>query len=265
MTLYGDLEETIIDELPPGRSPIQTRAVGRDQESRVWELVSEAVSKGRQAFVVCPLVEDSEKIEAASAESEFRRLGELLPELRFGLIHGQMPPRDKDDVMHAFRRGEIDVLVATTVIEVGIDIPNATVMVIEDADRFGLSQLHQLRGRVGRGEHPGVCVLLSDPTTPDGERRVEAMVRTNDGFELAREDLEIRGQGTVFAASQSGRSDLRLANIVSDRESLIAARQDAFALVDADPGLIRHPDLLEEVIMFFGDDDEGKTEWLFIS
>ncbi len=265
MTLYGDLEETIIDELPPGRSPIQTRAVAHDQEARVWELVSEAVSKGRQAFVVCPLVEDSEKIEAASAESEFRRLGELRPELRFGLIHGQMPPRDKDDVMHAFRRGELDVLVATTVIEVGIDIPNATVMVIEDADRFGLSQLHQLRGRVGRGEHPGVCILLADPTTPDGERRIEAMVRTNDGFELAREDLEIRGQGTVFAASQSGRSDLRLANIVSDRESLIAARDDAFALVDADPGLADHPDLLEEIVMFFGDDEEGKTEWLFIS
>ena len=265
MTLYGDLEETIIDELPPGRSPIQTRSVGRDQEARVWELVSEAVSKGRQAFVVCPLVEDSEKIEAASAESEFRRLSELLPGMRFGLIHGQMPPRDKDDMMHAFRRGEVDVLVATTVIEVGIDIPNATVMVIEDADRFGLSQLHQLRGRVGRGEHPGVCILLADPTTPDGERRIAAMVRTNDGFELAREDLEIRGQGTVFAASQSGRSDLRLANIVSDRESLIAARDDAFALVDADPGLAGHPDLLEEIIMFFGDDEEGKTEWLFIS
>jgi ATP-dependent DNA helicase RecG len=265
MTLYGDLEETIIDELPPGRSPIQTRAVGRDQEKRVWELVSEAVSKGRQAFVVCPLVEDSEKIEAASAESEFRRLSELLPDLRFGLIHGQMPPRDKDAIMHVFRSGELDVLVATTVIEVGIDIPNATVMVIEDADRFGLSQLHQLRGRVGRGEHPGVCILLADSTTPDGERRIEAMVRTNDGFELAREDLEIRGQGTVFAASQSGRSDLRLANIVSDLDSLIAARDDAFALVDTDPGLREHPDLLAEIVLFFGDDEEGKTEWLFIS
>lgn len=265
MTLYGDLEETIIDELPPGRSPVQTRAVGFDQEDRVWELVTEAVEKGRQAFVVCPLVEDSEKIEAASAETEFARLSARLPDLSFGLIHGQMHPRDKDEAMRAFRRNEVDVLVATTVIEVGIDVPNATVMVIEDADRFGLSQLHQLRGRVGRGAHPGVCILLADPTTPDGERRLEAMVRTTDGFELAQEDLEIRGQGTVFAASQSGRSDLRLANIVSDRDSLIAARDDAFEMVDADPRLSRSPDLLAEIVLFFGNDEDGKTEWLFIS
>lgn len=269
MTLYGDLEESIIDELPPGRSPIETEVVSRSSEDVVWMAVVDEVAQGRQAFVVCPLVEDSDKIEAASAESEYERLQTVMPHLRCGLIHGQMPAADKDAVMHAFRAGEIDVLVATTVIEVGIDVPNATVMVIEDADRFGLSQLHQLRGRVGRGRFPGRCILLSDPLTPDGERRLEAMVRSTDGFELAQVDLEIRGQGTVFAASQSGRSDLNLANIVTDRGALIAAREDAFELVGGDPGLARHPDLLEEILMFFGadpeDEDEDKTEWLFIS
>lgn len=269
MTLYGDLEESIIDEMPPGRSPIETEIVSRGNEEVVWKTVVDEVAQGRQAFVVCPLVEDSDKIEAASAESEYERLQTVMPHLRRGLIHGQMPAADKDAVMHAFRAGEIDVLVATTVIEVGIDVPNATVMVIEDADRFGLSQLHQLRGRVGRGQFPGRCLLLSDPLTPDGERRLEAMVRSNDGFELAQVDLEIRGQGTVFAASQSGRSDLNLANIVTDRGALIAAREDAFELVAGDPGLASHPDLLEEILLFFGGDpeegDEGKTEWLFIS
>lgn len=265
MTLYGDLEESIIEELPPGRSPTTTIAASRESEATVWSQVGDAITQGRQVFVVCPLVEDSEKIEAASAESEHQRLSVMMPELRFGLIHGQMNPRDKDAAMTAFRDHETDVLVATTVIEVGIDVPNATIMVIEDADRFGLSQLHQLRGRVGRGKHPGTCILLADPTTPEGERRIDAMVRTNDGFVLAQEDLEIRGQGTVFAASQSGRSDLRLANIVRDRKTLIEARDDAFELVDLDPQLIGHADLLDEVLLFFGDDEEGKTEWLFIS
>ena len=269
MTLYGDLEESIIDELPPGRTPILTEVVSRAEEETIWESVIEQVSQGRQAFVVCPLVDDSDKVEAASAESEYRRLQTVMPNVRCGLLHGQMPPAEKDDVMHAFRDGRIDVLVATTVIEVGIDVPNATLMVIEDADRFGLSQLHQLRGRVGRGRFPGRCILLSDPTTPDGERRLEAMVESTDGFRLAQVDLEIRGQGTVFAASQSGRSDLNLASIVTDRGALIAARDDAFELVDRDPGLAGNPDLLDEIVLFFGDDPddegEGKAQWLFIS
>ncbi len=269
MTLYGDLEESIIDELPPGRTPIVTEVISRSEEETIWESVVEQVSQGRQAFVVCPLVDDSDKVEAASAESEYRRLQTVMPNVRCGLLHGQMPSTEKDDIMHDFRDGRIDVLVATTVIEVGIDVPNATVMVIEDADRFGLSQLHQLRGRVGRGRFPGRCILLSDPTTPDGERRLEAMVESTDGFRLAQVDLEIRGQGTVFAASQSGRSDLNLASIVTDRGALIAAREDAFGLVDDDPGLAGNPDLLEEIVLFFGDDpddeSQGKADWLFIS
>ena len=163
--------------------------------------------------------------------------------------------------MASFRAGEIDVLVSTTVIEVGIDVPNATVMVIEDAHRFGLSQLHQLRGRVGRGEHPGVCLLLADPTTTEGEERLAAMVGTNDGFRLAEEDLRIRGQGTVFGTRQSGVKDLKLADILTDFEILTAARRDAFALVDSDPTLSGHRDLANEVAAVLGDE----VAWLFVS
>ncbi len=181
--------------------------------------------------------------------------------MRLGLIHGQLRPGDKDDVMHAFRDGVIDVLVATTVIEVGIDVPNATIMVIEDADRFGLSQLHQLRGRVGRGRHQGTCMLLADPTTEEGERRIEAMVRTNDGFELAEEDLRIRGTGTVFGARQSGVGDLKVADLLRDFDLLQASREEAFGLADDDPELKRHPELAEEVAALLGEE----VDWLFVS
>jgi ATP-dependent DNA helicase RecG len=211
--------------------------------------------------VVCPLVEDSPKVEAASATAEHERLAELMPDLRVGLIHGQMRPTDKEQSMAAFRDAQIDVLVSTTVIEVGIDVPNATVMVIEDAHRFGLSQLHQLRGRVGRGEHPGVCLLLADPTTAEGEERLAAMVGTNDGFRLAEEDLRIRGQGTVFGTRQSGLKDLKLADILADFETLVVARRDAFALVASDPSLSGHPGLRDEVAAMLGDE----VEWLFVS
>lgn len=215
----------------------------------------------RQAFVVCPLVEDSPKVEAASATAEHERLAAVMPELKVGLIHGQMRSGDKEGVMAAFRAGEIDVLVSTTVIEVGIDVPNATVMVISDAHRFGLSQLHQLRGRVGRGDHPGVCLLLADPTTSEGEERLAAMVATNDGFRLAEEDLRIRGQGTVFGTRQSGVKDLKIADILSDFELLTVARRDAFAMVDSDPTLAGHPQLREEVAAMLGEE----VEWLFVS
>ncbi len=261
MTLYGDLDVTVLDELPPGRSPIETVAVSRSEESAAWDLVRSAVAEGRQAFVVCPLVEESDKVEAASAVDEHARLQELMPDLRFGLIHGQLRPDDKADAMHALRSGDVDVLVATSVIEVGIDIPNATVMVIEDADRFGLSQLHQLRGRVGRGAHAGTCVLLTDPTTEDGATRIEAMVRTTDGFELAEVDLSIRGQGTVFDARQSGMGDLRLGDILRDTAELVAARDEAFALVGDDPRLEAHADIREEVQLLLGQE----VEWLFKS
>jgi ATP-dependent DNA helicase RecG len=200
-------------------------------------------------------------VEAASATAEYQRLTRVFSDLRVGLLHGQLPPRDKEAVMDSFRRGELDLLVSTTVIEVGIDVPNATVMLIEDADRFGLSQLHQLRGRVGRGGHPGHCLLIADPATDEGRARIEAMVATNDGFRLAEEDLRIRGQGTVFGTRQSGMADLRLADILEDFELLVAARREAFALVDVDPELDDHPDLAEEVRVMLGE----AVEWLFVS
>jgi ATP-dependent DNA helicase RecG len=261
MTLYGDLDVSGLDEMPPGRSPVKTRLLSRAQETKAWELVRNEVAAGRQAFVVCPLVEDSPKVEAASATAEHARLSALLPGLRVGLIHGQLRPVDKEAAMAAFRAGETDVLVSTTVIEVGIDVPNATVMVIENADRFGLSQLHQLRGRVGRGDHAGTCLLISDAPTDEAAERLGAMVATNDGFELAEADLRIRGQGTVFGERQSGMADLRIADLFRDFELLIAARRDAFAIVDSDPELTGHPDLSDEVRAMLGD----AVDWLFKS
>jgi ATP-dependent DNA helicase RecG len=261
MTLYGDLDVSIIDEMPPGRTPVRTKLLSKVEEKMAWELITAEAMKGRQAFVVCPLVDESPKVEAASATAEHERLSASLADLTVGLIHGQLRPAEKEAVMASFRNGDIDVLVSTTVIEVGIDVPNATVMVIEDAHRFGLSQLHQLRGRVGRGEHPGTCMLLADPTTTEGEERLAAMVSTTDGFRLAEEDLRIRGQGTIFGTRQSGAKDLRLADILSDFDLLVAARRDAFALVDADPTLEGHPLLREEVSAMLGDE----AEWLFVS
>lgn len=261
MTLYGDLDVSVIDEMPPGRTPVETKLMSKSDERTAWKVIDDEVAEGRQAFVVCPLVEDSPKVEAASATAEHERLSALMSDLRVGLIHGQMRPADKEETMAAYRDGQLDVLVSTTVIEVGIDVPNATVMVIEDAHRFGLSQLHQLRGRVGRGKYPGVCLLLADPTTSEGEERLNAMVGTNDGFRLAEEDLRIRGQGTVFGTRQSGMKDLKLADILSDFETLTVARRDAFALVDADPSLSDHPGLRDEVAAMLGDE----VAWLFVS
>jgi ATP-dependent DNA helicase RecG len=263
MTLYGDLDVTVLDEMPPGRVPSRTEAMSSDPAAleRVYSIIRSEVGEGRQAFVVCPLVEDSPKLQAASATAEHERLSAILSDLRVELLHGQMKSADKESVMTRMRAGEIDVLVATTVIEVGIDIPNATVMVIEDADRFGLSQLHQLRGRVGRGEHPGRCLLVADPTTPEGEQRIAAMVQTTDGFRLAEEDLRIRGQGTVFGARQSGIADLKLADILADMDTLIVARREAFDLVAHDPELRDHGPIADETEALLG----GSEDWLFIS
>jgi ATP-dependent DNA helicase RecG len=260
MSVYGDLDVSTIDEMPPGRTPVRTKLLPRSAEQKAWAVLKKEVEGGRQGFVVCPLVDDSPKIEAVSATAEHERITSLLPGVRVGLIHGQMPSQEKEAAMAAFRDGEIDVLVATTVIEVGIDVPNATVMVIEDADRFGLSQLHQLRGRVGRGKHPGVCILLADATTDEGQERMTAMVESNDGFELANTDLRIRGQGTVFGTRQSGMTDFKIADVLADTELLHKARRDAFALVESDPELRDHPELATEIRAMLGD----RVEWLFV-
>jgi ATP-dependent DNA helicase RecG len=261
MTVYGDLDVTVLDELPPGRTPIKTVwARGPLGEHEAWGRVKEEVAAGRQAYVVCPLVEDSERVQAKSATEEFERLRtELLPDLRLGLLHGQMKAADKETAMAAFRRGEIDVLVATTVIEVGVDVPNATVMVVEDADRFGIAQLHQLRGRVGRGAAESWCYLLGGE---DENERLRAMERTTDGFELAEVDLDIRGEGTVLGTRQKGRSDLKLASLRKDKNLVATAREMAFRIVDEDPLLDAHPVLADEV-RFLVDTEEA--EFLFKS
>lgn len=267
MTVYGDLDVSVLDELPPGRTPIVTRwAEGPLLEQAAWATVREEVAEGRQAYVVCPLIDESEKLEVASAQETFDRLvaGELKG-LRLGLLHGRLPSAEKEAVMERFRRRELDVLVATTVIEVGVDVPNATVMVILDADRFGIAQLHQLRGRVGRGAHASTCWLVTSepvPGTPPGNPRVEALVRSTDGFELAEVDLDLRGEGTIMNTAQKGRNDLKLASLRRDRELVSLARDAAFEIVDSDPLLDDHPVLLDELRLLFSTEDE---EFLFKS
>ncbi len=212
------------------------------------------VAAGRQVYVVCPLVEGSERTQAKAATEEHERLGaEDLAGLRLGLLHGQLPSAEKEAVMQAFRAGDLDVLVATTVIEVGIDVPNATVMVVEDADRFGLLQLHQLRGRIGRGAHASWCYLLADPSTPEGQARLEAMRDSGDGFDLAERDLEIRGAGEVFGERQSGFSDLKLGRLPRDEAVVLEARAVAEQILDDDRDLAEHAQLREEVEDLLGD------------
>jgi len=264
MTVYGDLDVTVLDELPPGRTPIETKWLKTtEEEAEAHRRVAEEVAAGRQAYVVCPLVDESEKIQARSATEEHTRLSaEVWPDLRLGLLHGQMPSKDKEAAMNAFRAAELDVLVATTVIEVGVDVPNATVMMISDADRFGMAQLHQLRGRVGRGADRSWCYLVGGATTPDSEERLAALERSTDGFELAEVDLEIRGEGTVLGTRQKGRSDLKLASLRRDREWVAKAREVAFAIVDSDPTLADHQLLREEVGLLI---DPDEAEFLFKS
>lgn len=257
MTVYGDLDVSVLDELPPGRTPIHTSWARTSEEvAHAWEQVRVEVEAGHQAYVVCPIIEESEKLEVASATETYERLsaGELAG-LRVGLLHGRLPGADKDEVMARFRVGDLDVLVATTVIEVGVDVPNATMMVILDADRFGIAQLHQLRGRVGRGSAASRCVLVAENPTPEGVARLEAMVATTDGFELAEVDLELRGEGTIMGERQKGRNDLRLASLRRDRAWVERARDAAFEVIDHLGGLGAHGDLVDEVRLFLGEDE----------
>lgn len=265
MTVYGDLDVSVLDELPPGRTPIRTTwARDATDEAAAWQLVRDHVASGHRAYVVCPLIEESDKLEVASAEETFERLAAAeLSGLRLGLLHGRVAPDEKQSVMDAFRSGALDVLVATTVIEVGVDVPDATVMVVLDADRFGIAQLHQLRGRVGRGAAASDCVLVATgEPTPDGEARLEAMVRTTDGFELAEVDLDLRGEGTVLGQRQKGRNDLQLASLRRDREWVERARAVAIELVGDGTGMSAHPLLTDEVRMLLDDDER---EFLFKS
>jgi ATP-dependent DNA helicase RecG len=264
MLVYGDLDKSELREMPPGRTPVTTDVIGPSplERTTAYERLRAEVDAGRQAYVVCPLVEGSPRTEAKAATEELERLGEEeLAGLRLGLLHGQLPAGDKETVMDAFRAGGIDVLVATTVIEVGVDVPNATVMIVEDADRFGLSQLHQLRGRIGRGGGESWCFLFADPSTPEAEARMEALAGSTDGFLLAERDLEIRGAGEVFGERQAGFSDLKLGRIPRDEPIVLEARAVAEQILDGDPALSEHTELREEVEDMLGD----AVEFLFKS
>ncbi len=241
LTLWGHLDVSVIDEMPPGRQPITTRVIMPRERERAYAFVRSQVAKGRQAFIICPLVEESEKIEAKAAVEEYERLKrEVFPDLRLGLLHGRMKGEEKDAVMSAFARGELDILVATSVVEVGIDVPNATVMLVEGAERFGLAQLHQFRGRVGRGEHPSYCLLVAESASPEAEERLRAVEATTDGFVLAQKDLELRGPGEFLGTRQSGLPDLKMASI-ADLRLLERVREAAARFLEADP-LLEQPE-----------------------
>ena len=259
MLIYGDLDRSELRQMPPGRTPIATRLVASDDvgDDAVAQLVRSAVADGRQAYVVCPLVSPSDNIEARDATTTYENLRSgPLTGLSVGLLHGQMSPGDKASAMDGFRTGEIEVLVSTTVIEVGVDVPNATVMVIYDADRFGLSQLHQLRGRVGRGQHSSTCLLVASPQTTTGDKRLQAMVDSSDGFALAEIDLEIRGAGEVFGERQAGISDLKLGRIPRDAALVDLARGLAEEIVGSETGEVGSPQIFEEITDLLGSDQD---------
>jgi ATP-dependent DNA helicase RecG len=265
LTYYGDLDVVVLDEMPRGRQPIRTQIVRTSSErAAAYQLVREEVAAGRQAFVVCAAIDEGNRTQVRAAEAEAERLAtEVFPDLSVELLHGRLRPAEKERVMQEFRSGRHHLLISTTVIEVGVDVPNATVMLIENAERFGLAQLHQLRGRIGRGTHPSTCLLFdaSEPDNLDARARLEALVRTTDGFELADEDLKLRGEGTLFDVKQSGMPDLRLARLAEDLDLVKRARARAFAAIEDDPDLSGEPGLLAELRSRF----EGSIDWLFHS
>jgi len=239
MTVFGDLDVSQIDELPPNRKPVVTRWHSESKKPLVYDEIRKEIEAGRQAYIVCPLVEESEKLDLIDAESLYTNLSEnIFKKYRVGLIHGKMKTADKDEIMNSFKRGDFDILIATTVIEVGVDVGNASVMMIEHAERFGLSQLHQLRGRVGRGADKSYCYLISyPPISSEGRERLQTMVHTSDGFEIAEKDLEIRGPGDFFGKEQSGMPKFKFASLVNDQDILVTARKVAFKIIEEDPHL----------------------------
>ncbi len=253
LTLYGDLDVSVIDQLPPGRQKIISRWRTGTRRSEANTLIAHQIAEGRQAFIICPLIEESETLTAKAATTEYERLQrEVFPRLRLGLLHGAMKPADKDETMRRFRDHELDVLVATSVIEVGIDVPNATVMVIEDADRFGLSQLHQFRGRVGRGKYQSYCYVLSADASLQSQERLGVFQDTDDGFRLSEEDLRLRGPGDFIGVRQSGMPELRIADL-SDTALIELTRKLAGQLWESDPYLRKpeHAPLREKMHLFW--------------
>jgi len=237
LTIYGDLDITVLDEMPPGRPPVKTYVLRPHQRRLAYDFIRRHIRQGRQAYIVCPLIEESEAVAARAAEAEYERLSrQVFPDLRLGLMHGRMSPRERDEAMRRFRDGELDILVTTTVVEVGVDVPNATVILIEGADRFGLAQLHQLRGRVRRSHHQSFCILLSENPSEEAQERLRIVETVHDGFRLAEEDLRLRGPGEYFGVRQSGFPDLKVASI-ADVELIELARQEAARILERDPEL----------------------------
>jgi ATP-dependent DNA helicase RecG len=245
LTLYGDLDLSVLDELPPGRTPIVTRRVSDERSSEVWDFVRKQVSAGHQAYVVYPVIEENEERELKAALKMYKELSNhVFADLKVGLLHGRLDNDLKEQVMRRFQSGELNILVATTVIEVGVDVPNATVMVIEHAERFGLSQLHQLRGRIGRGGAKSYCVLMTGgKVSEEGEQRLDAMVRTTDGFQIADLDLQLRGPGEFFGTRQAGLPSFHVANLIRDRQVLEAAKREAAAVVAGPNAEISQPEI----------------------
>jgi ATP-dependent DNA helicase RecG len=253
LTLYGDLDVSVIDEMPPGRTPIKTKWLTSEQRERAYAFIRRQVESGRQAFIVYPLVEEGEQQDVLAAVDEHDRLShEMFPDLRLGLLHGRLKSDEKDSVMRGFSAGDFDILVATSIVEVGIDVPNATIIVIEGAERFGLAQLHQFRGRVGRGPYQSYCVLLSDADAGDGAQRLQALETNNDGFALAQIDLEMRGPGDFFGTRQSGLPPLQTAEL-GDLRTLEQARAAAQRLFAVDPEFTQpgHLALAQQVAAFW--------------
>ena len=240
LTAYGDFDVSVLDELPAGRQPVHTELLVGRQISRAYETIIGHVERKGQAYIVCPVIEDNRASYLTAAKELFQRLRDhIFPSLRLGLVHSQMPAAERDVTMAAFRAGDIDVLVATSVVEVGVDVPNATVMMVQNAERFGLAQLHQLRGRVGRGTQPAICVLVSGSRSPEVIDRLKILVKTTDGFEIAQQDLLRRGPGELTGSRQHGIPDLEMAGLLGDTRILAQAREDAFALIGEDPDLQR--------------------------
>ena len=241
LIIYGDLDVSVLDELPPGRQKVDTFAVGESYRARLNNFIRKLVGEGRQVFVVCPMVEENDElpVKLKSAEEHAKELGAAFPDLRVGCVHGRMKAKDKDRIMADFAAGELDILVSTTVIEVGVDVPNAALMIVENAERFGLSQLHQLRGRVGRGQHKSYCVLVSDADGEEVKSRLGIMVKTNDGFKISEEDLRLRGPGDFFGSRQHGLPEMHVADLGADVNVLKSAQDEAQRLLKDDPALTK--------------------------
>jgi ATP-dependent DNA helicase RecG len=258
MTAFGDLDVSVIKHSPPGRGAVVTRWVGRHDRQKAYEFIRERLKVKKQAYFVCPQIgtdENTDEHGQSQCQSVFNQCKSVFPEFIVELLHGQMPSAKKQEIMSEFRRGKIDAMVATVVVEVGVDVPNATIMVIEGADRFGLAQLHQLRGRIARSQAKSYCLLFADTDSETAKSRLEIMTRSNDGFEIAEHDLRLRGPGELFSTRQHGLPDLKIANIVDDFDLLVMARKNAFELVRSDPILTRpeHKNIRQALLAKFGD------------